>query len=80
VIDPRMPHAAYSFLKYLKQSYAERMPTMLEKMVAPELFRPPVDFPDVPYDHLVRAAAERTPDHPAIIYHDLIRPTAKWFR
>ncbi len=45
---------------------------MPEKMVAPELFRPPVDFPDVPYDHLVRAAAERTPDRPAIIYHDLI--------
>jgi len=45
---------------------------MPEKMVAPELFRPLVDFPDVPYDHLVRAAAERTPDRPAIIYHDLI--------
>ncbi len=45
---------------------------MPEKMVAPELFRPPVDFPDGPYDHLVRAAAERTPDRPAIIYHDLI--------
>src|SRR5437762_14289837 len=48
------------------------MPTMPEKMVAPELFRPPVDFPDGPYDRLVRAAAERTPDRPAIIYHDLI--------
>jgi long-chain acyl-CoA synthetase len=45
---------------------------MTEKMIAPELFRPPVDFPDVPYDHLVRMAAERTPDRPAIIYHDLI--------
>lgn len=45
---------------------------MTEKMVAPELFRPPVDFPDVPYDHLVRMAAERTPDRPAIIYHNLI--------
>ncbi|MBV8821872.1 MAG: AMP-binding protein, partial [Ktedonobacteraceae bacterium] len=45
---------------------------MQEKMFAPELFRPPVDFPDVPYDHLVRGVAERTPDHPAIIYHDLI--------
>src|SRR5438045_997446 len=45
---------------------------MTEKMVAPELFRPPVDFPDVPYDHLLRTAAERTPDRPAIIYHDLI--------
>jgi long-chain acyl-CoA synthetase len=30
---------------------------MPEKMVAPELFRPPVDFPDVPYDHLLRTAA-----------------------
>jgi long-chain acyl-CoA synthetase len=44
---------------------------MSEKMVAPELFRPPVDFPDVPYDHLLRMAAERNPDHSAIIYHDL---------
>jgi long-chain acyl-CoA synthetase len=44
---------------------------MSEKMVAPELFRPPVDFPDVPYDHLLRTAAERTPDRRAIIYHDL---------
>jgi long-chain acyl-CoA synthetase len=45
---------------------------MTEKMVLPELFRPPVDFPDVPYDHLLRMAAERTPDRPAIIYHDLV--------
>src|SRR5437868_11677658 len=44
---------------------------MSEKMVAPELFRPPVDFPDVPYDHLLRMAAVRNPDRPAIIYHDL---------
>ena len=45
---------------------------MSEKMVAPELFRPPVDFPDVPYDHLLRMAAQRNPDRLAIIYHDLI--------
>ena len=45
---------------------------MSEKMVVPELFRPPVDFPDVPYDHLLRMAAARNPDRPAIIYHDLI--------
>src|SRR5260370_14270380 len=45
---------------------------MSEKMVTPELFRPPVDFPDVPYDHLLRAAAGRTPERPAIIYHDLV--------
>src|SRR5258706_14896896 len=45
---------------------------MSQKMIAPELFRPPVDFPDVPYDHLLRSAAERNPDGPAIIYHDLI--------
>jgi acyl-CoA synthetase (AMP-forming)/AMP-acid ligase II len=44
---------------------------MSEKMVAPELFRPPVEFPDVPYDSLLRMAAERTPDRTAIIYHDL---------
>jgi long-chain acyl-CoA synthetase len=50
----------------------ERTPNMSEKMVAPELFRPPVDFPDVPYDHLLRMAAYRNPDRPAIIYHDLI--------
>jgi long-chain acyl-CoA synthetase len=45
---------------------------MSEKMFAPELFRPPVDFPDVPYDHLLREAAVRNPDRPAIIYHDLM--------
>src|SRR5215831_3957054 len=45
---------------------------MSERMIAPELFRPPVDFPDVPYDHLLRVAAERVPDRPAIIYHDLM--------
>lgn len=44
---------------------------MTEKMFAPELFRPPIDFPEVPYDYLVRTAAEHTPDRPAIIYHDL---------
>src|SRR5438105_1243420 len=50
----------------------ERTPNMSGKMVAPELFRPPIDFPDVPYDHLLRMAAYRNPDRPAIIYHDLI--------
>src|SRR5260370_33216959 len=45
---------------------------MPNKMVAPELFRPPVDFPDAPYDHLLRKAAAQTPDRPAIIYHDLV--------
>src|SRR6266567_5599636 len=45
---------------------------MTEKMVAPDLFRPPVDFPDVPYDHLLRMAAARNPDGKAIIYHDLM--------
>lgn len=43
---------------------------MSEKMVSPELFRPPVTFPDVPYDHLLRMAAYRVPDRPAIIYHN----------
>src|SRR5437660_12616269 len=50
----------------------ERTPNMSGKMVAPELFRPPVDFPDVPYDHLLRMAAYRNTNRPAIIYHDLI--------
>src|ERR1044071_7104209 len=45
---------------------------MPEKMFAPELFRPPVEFPDVPYDHLLRQAAERNPERIAIIYHDLM--------
>ena len=45
---------------------------MTQNMVAPELFRPTLDFPDLPYDQLVRLAALRNPDHPAIIYHDLI--------
>jgi long-chain acyl-CoA synthetase len=44
---------------------------MTEKMVAPELFRPPVDFPDVAYDHLLRQAAERHPDRLAIVYGNM---------
>jgi len=44
---------------------------MQKKMFAPELFRPPVDFPDVPYDHLLRKSAELNPDRLAIIFHDL---------
>jgi long-chain acyl-CoA synthetase len=44
---------------------------MTKKMALPELFRPPMDIPDVPYDSLVRMAAERTPDRKAIIYHNL---------
>src|SRR5437667_723214 len=45
---------------------------MSEKMYTPELFRPQVDFPEMPYDHLLRIAATRNPDRPAIIYHDLM--------
>jgi long-chain acyl-CoA synthetase len=45
---------------------------MSEKMVAPELFRPQIDFPEIQYDHLLRIAAGRTPDRPAIIFHDLM--------
>ncbi len=45
---------------------------MAENMVTPELFRPRIDFPDVPYDHLVRRSAELYPDRAAIIYHNLI--------
>ena len=40
-------------------------------MFTPELFRPEVDYPVIPYDHLLRMAAERNPDGPAIVYHDL---------
>jgi long-chain acyl-CoA synthetase len=40
-------------------------------LVAPELFRPLLDLPEVPYDHLLRLAAECTPDHPAIAFHNL---------
>jgi long-chain acyl-CoA synthetase len=45
---------------------------MSSSMYAPELFRPAVDFPEMPYDHLLRIAAGRVPDRPAIIYHDLM--------
>lgn len=45
---------------------------MSEKIFAPELFRPHVDFPDVPYDYHVRAAAEHNPDRPAIVYQNMI--------
>jgi acyl-CoA synthetase (AMP-forming)/AMP-acid ligase II len=48
----------------------ERTPGMSEKMVSPDLFRPPVSFPDVPYDQLLRMAAYRVPDRTAIIYHN----------
>jgi long-chain acyl-CoA synthetase len=44
---------------------------MSEKMFAPDLFRPPVNFPEVPYDQLLRMAAYRNPERTAIIYHDL---------
>jgi long-chain acyl-CoA synthetase len=44
---------------------------MSEKMVSPELFRPPVSFPEGSYDQLLRAVACRYPDHCAIIYHHL---------
>ncbi len=40
-------------------------------MFTPELFRPAVDFPVIPYDHLLRMAAERNADRPALVYHDL---------
>src|SRR5215469_9449949 len=63
-------HSAYSSDELIVEQ--ERTPNMSGKMVAPELFRPPVDFPDVPYDHLLRIAAYRNPDRMAIIYHDLI--------
>ncbi len=45
---------------------------MSDHMFAPELFRPPLDLPEAPYDTLLREAAERSPDRPAIVYHDLI--------
>lgn len=41
-------------------------------MYTPELFRPQVHFPEMPYDQLLRRAAARAPDRPAIIYHDLV--------
>ncbi len=44
---------------------------MSQSMFAPELFRPELDFPDIPYDHLFRQAAARNPDSKAIIFHDL---------
>src|SRR5579884_4034219 len=44
---------------------------MSHKMIAPELFRPPVDFPALSYDMLLRQAADRYPDQPALTFHDL---------
>ncbi|GCE06407.1 class I adenylate-forming enzyme family protein [Dictyobacter aurantiacus] len=44
---------------------------MANKLFAPELFRPPLDIPDIPYDHLLRKAAESNPDRLAIVYHNL---------
>ena len=45
---------------------------MSEKLFAPELFRPHLNFPDVPYDHHVRSAAERFPERIAMIYQNMI--------
>lgn len=45
---------------------------MSEKIFAPELFRPHINFPDVPYDHHVRAAAERFPERIAMVYQNMI--------
>ncbi len=45
---------------------------MSEKIFSPELFRPHINFPDVPYDHHVRAAAERVPDNIAMVYQNMI--------
>ena len=71
--EEKSTHASYPAYSSEKLTVEqERILNMSEKMVAPELFRPPVDFPDVPYDHLLRMAAYRNPDRPAIIYHDLI--------
>src|SRR5438270_13623534 len=44
---------------------------MSQPLVAPELFRTPLDLPAIPYDHLLRLAAERVPERPAIIFHNL---------
>ena len=40
---------------------------MTQPMSARELLRSPLDLPEMPYDHLLRAAAEQHPDRPAII-------------
>jgi long-chain acyl-CoA synthetase len=56
----------------MQLSKPERIFAMTSKMFTPELFRPVVDYPDIPYDHLLRMAAERNPDRPAIVYHDLM--------
>jgi len=45
---------------------------MSEKIFAPELFRPHIDFPDVPYDYHVRAAADRFPDRVAMVYQNMV--------
>jgi long-chain acyl-CoA synthetase len=37
----------------------------------PAFFRPPLDIPDIPYDHLLRQTAERFPHRPAIIFQNL---------
>src|SRR5215831_21373820 len=55
----------------MRTDEAQRTLLMTDKMVAPELFRAPLDFPDMRYDQLLRDAASRHPDRPAIIYHDL---------
>jgi len=44
----------------------------VQKMRAPELFRPPIDIPEVSYDQLVRTAAQRHPEKAAIKYYDLV--------
>jgi len=55
-----------------RRSEPERTPSMSEKLFAPELFRPHINFPDVPYDHHVRSAAERFPERIAMVYQNMI--------
>ncbi len=45
---------------------------MSEKIFAPELFRPRLNFPNVPYDHHVRSAAERFPERIAMVYQNML--------
>ena len=36
----------------------------------PELFRPGLDYPRVPYDRLLSATAERVPENEAVVFRD----------
>ncbi len=56
---------------FIEETSQKGLPRKSEKIFAPELFRPHITFPDVPYDSHVRSAAERFPECVAMVYQNM---------